>query len=53
MSEMECEVIYCVVTRLEIGKVKQIVKELDPTAFIALHTLTGAEGGVIKRRALH
>jgi uncharacterized membrane-anchored protein YitT (DUF2179 family) len=53
MSGNECDILYCVVTRLEIGKVKQIVKELDPAAFIALHALTGAEGGVIKRRALH
>jgi uncharacterized membrane-anchored protein YitT (DUF2179 family) len=53
MSGVECEVLYCVVTRLEIGKVKQIAKEIDQNAFIALHALTGAEGGVIKRRALH
>ena len=52
MSESERDILYCVVTRLEVGKVKAIVRELDPTAFVVFHPLTGAEGGIIKRRAL-
>jgi uncharacterized membrane-anchored protein YitT (DUF2179 family) len=52
MSGVERDILYCVVTRLEVGKVKAIVRELDPAAFIVFHPLTGAEGGVIKKRVL-
>ncbi len=44
---------YCVVTRLEIGKVKGIVRALDENAFVVTQTLADAEGGVVKRAALH
>ena len=39
-----------VVTRLEIGKVKSIVRDLDVGAFMVFHPLSGAEGGIVKRR---
>jgi uncharacterized membrane-anchored protein YitT (DUF2179 family) len=48
----EQDVLYCVVTRLEIGKVRAIVRDLDREAFIVFHPLSGAEGGVVKRRTL-
>ncbi|HEX7294187.1 MAG TPA: YitT family protein, partial [Pyrinomonadaceae bacterium] len=47
------DILYCVVTRLEIGRVKSLVAEFDPDAFIVVHGLSDAQGGVIKRRALH
>jgi uncharacterized membrane-anchored protein YitT (DUF2179 family) len=53
LTDVEQDVLYCVVTRLEIGKVKGAVKEIDETAFIVVHPLADAEGGVIKRAALH
>jgi uncharacterized membrane-anchored protein YitT (DUF2179 family) len=53
MSGAEQDILYCVVTRLEIGKVKAIVREADPAAFVVFHPLSGAEGGVIKTRAFH
>jgi len=46
-------ILYCVVTRLEIGSVKQIARELDPHAFIVSHPLGDVDGGVVKRAALH
>jgi uncharacterized membrane-anchored protein YitT (DUF2179 family) len=51
MTGVEQEILYCVVTRLEIGKVKSIVREIDPHAFVVSHPLSGAEGGVVKRAA--
>jgi uncharacterized membrane-anchored protein YitT (DUF2179 family) len=30
---------YCVVTRLEVGKVSNIIRELDPDAFVTIHSL--------------
>ncbi len=53
MSNAEQDILYCVVTRLEIGKVKGVVKEIDPAAFIVTHTLSDAEGGIVKRPFLH
>ena len=53
MSGRERDILYCVVTRLEIGKVKAIVREIDPEAFVVYHALAGAEGGVVKTRGFH
>jgi uncharacterized membrane-anchored protein YitT (DUF2179 family) len=53
MSGAEQEILYCVVTRLEIGKVKGIVRSVDRNAFVVSHPLADAEGGVVKRAALH
>jgi uncharacterized membrane-anchored protein YitT (DUF2179 family) len=53
LSGAEQEILYCVVTRLEIGKVKTIVRAVDPHAFVVSHSLADAEGGVVKRAAMH
>jgi uncharacterized membrane-anchored protein YitT (DUF2179 family) len=53
MTGVEQEILYCVVTRLEIGKVKTIVRAVDPHAFVVSHPLADAEGGVVKRAAMH
>jgi uncharacterized membrane-anchored protein YitT (DUF2179 family) len=53
MSGEEQDILYCVVTRLEIGKVKAIVRELDEAAFVVYHPLADAEGGFVKRSGLH
>jgi len=46
------EVIYCVVTRLEIGRVIRIVDSFDPSAFVVQHPLADVRGGVVHRHAL-
>jgi uncharacterized membrane-anchored protein YitT (DUF2179 family) len=48
-SGAEQDILLCVVTRLEIGKVKTIVRALDPKAFVFSHLLADAEGGVVGR----
>lgn len=53
LSGDERDILYCVVTRLEIGSVKDIVRAADPNAFVVLNTLVDVEGGVVKRAALH
>jgi uncharacterized membrane-anchored protein YitT (DUF2179 family) len=53
MSGAEQEILYCVVTRLEIGKVKAIVRALDAGAFVVFHPLAGAEGGTFRTRGFH
>ena len=44
LSGAEQEILYCVVTRLEIGKVKSIVERFDPHAFVVSHPLADADG---------
>jgi len=53
LSGVEQDIIYCVVTRLEIGAVKSIAREVDPSAFVVYHPLAGAEGGMVKTRGFH
>lgn len=43
------EILYCVVTRLEIGRVKEIVRALDKTAFVTVNPLAAVFGGTVKR----
>lgn len=52
-SDAEQDILYCVVTRLEIGNVKNVAKDIDKSAFIIVHSLSDAEGGIIKKPALH
>ncbi|HEX8140469.1 MAG TPA: YitT family protein [Pyrinomonadaceae bacterium] len=53
LSDAEQDILFCVITRLEIGRVKAVVREIDPAAFIVVHPLADATGGVIKKPALH
>jgi uncharacterized membrane-anchored protein YitT (DUF2179 family) len=52
-SGADQEILFCVVTRLEIGKVRTIVEEHDASAFVVVYPLADAKGGVLKRTALH
>ncbi len=52
-SEAEQDSLFCVVTRLEIHKVKNIVHELDESAFIVVHPISDVSGGVVKKRLVH
>jgi uncharacterized membrane-anchored protein YitT (DUF2179 family) len=47
------EILYCVVTRLEIGRVMRIVESVDPAAFVVQHPLSDVRGGVVHRHAMH
>jgi uncharacterized membrane-anchored protein YitT (DUF2179 family) len=52
-SGEEREILYCVVTRLEIGRVRTIISEVDPHAFIVVHPLADVSGGTVRKRGLH
>jgi uncharacterized membrane-anchored protein YitT (DUF2179 family) len=47
------DILYCVVTRLEIGNVKHVAMDIDPTAFVTTHSLSDVTGGLIKKSTLH
>jgi uncharacterized membrane-anchored protein YitT (DUF2179 family) len=53
LLDEEQDILYCVVTRLEIGSVKNVAKDLDRAAFIVTHPLADVQGGMIKKPALH
>ena len=53
LSDAEQDILYCVVTRLEISKVKTIAEKIDGAAFIVVHHIADASGGTLKKRALH
>ena len=46
-------VIFCVITRLEEAKLKAIVEELDPFAFLAIGNIHDVRGGRFKKRDIH
>ena len=53
LSFEDQEILYCVVTRLEVGRVNNIVRALDESAFITSHALADVQGGMVKHSGLH
>ncbi|WP_189015658.1 YitT family protein [Paenibacillus marchantiophytorum] len=47
------KVIFCVITRLEEAKLKSIVDELDPKAFLAVGNIHDVKGGRFKKKDIH
>jgi uncharacterized membrane-anchored protein YitT (DUF2179 family) len=47
------EVLFCVVTRLEVTRLEGVVKTIDPSAFIVVLPVHEATGGMVKKRAYH
>ena len=47
------EVLYCVVTRLEVDKLKEIVLEKDENAFVTINAVHDIVGGRFKKKAIH
>jgi len=50
---IDCDIIFTVITRLELRKLKNLVYEADPKAFVFANTIKEASGGVLKRRHTH
>ena len=46
-------ILYCVVTRLEIAKLKSILNEIDDEAFVTISSVHEVMGGRFKKRAIH
>ncbi len=46
-------ILYCIITRLEIAKLKSIVEEIDPYAFVTISDVHEVMGGKFKKRAIH
>lgn len=47
------KVIFCIVTRLEEAKLKSIVSEIDPNAFLAIGNMHDVHGGRFRKKDIH
>ena len=47
------EILYCVVTRLELDKLKEIVLDKDERAFVTINAVHDIVGGRFKKKAIH
>lgn len=48
----EMDIIYTVLTRLELGKLNAEIEKIDPNAFVVMSTVKDIKGGMTKRRPL-
>ncbi len=51
--DSDIDIVYTVVTRLEVHKIIDEIEKIDSKAFIAQHNINDTKGGMIKRRATH
>lgn len=49
----DCDIIFTIITRLEIRKLKNLIEEVDPNSFVFANIIKEAAGGIIKRRHIH
>ena len=48
----ETDIVYTVITRLEINKINTEIAKIDPNAFVVMNSVKDTKGGMIKKRAL-
>lgn len=49
----DVDIIVTVVTKLEMNKLRNLVDEIDDSAFLTTHSIGSTKGGMVKKRALH
>ncbi len=52
-DEVDMKIVFTVVTRLEVTKLRNVVKGIDKQAFLVMHTVDDVHGGMVKQRPLH
>lgn len=52
-SNQEFKEITCVINRLEESKMKAIIREIDPTAFVTIYEVVEVKGGYFQKRDVH
>jgi uncharacterized membrane-anchored protein YitT (DUF2179 family) len=48
----EIDIVYTVVTRLELNKLNTEIEKIDSNAFVVMNSVKDTKGGMIKKRAL-
>jgi uncharacterized membrane-anchored protein YitT (DUF2179 family) len=51
-SLRELDILYTIITRLEINRLTTEIKKIEPTAFIIMNSIRDVRGGTVKKRAL-
>jgi uncharacterized membrane-anchored protein YitT (DUF2179 family) len=46
----DTDVIYCVITRLEVGRLSGEIEKIDPNAFVVMSPVKDITGGIVKKR---
>jgi uncharacterized membrane-anchored protein YitT (DUF2179 family) len=49
----EIDILYSVITRLEVAKLNTEIEKIDPDAFVIMNSIKDTKGGMIKKRILH
>ncbi|WP_407071871.1 YitT family protein [Pueribacillus theae] len=52
-SNEEFKEITCIINRLEESKMKEIIQEIDPNAFVAVYDVSEVKGGNFKKHNIH
>lgn len=52
-AQKDIDIVFTVVTRLELSKLQQEIDLIDPDAFVIQHSINDTKGGMIKKRPLH
>ena len=47
------DIIFTVVTRLEISRLTSEVEKIDPNAFVVMQSVNDARGGMVKKKPFH
>lgn len=48
----EIDIIYTVITRLELNKLNLEIEKIEPNAFVVMNSVKDTKGGMIKKRPL-
>ena len=49
----DVDILYSVITRLEVAKLNSEIEKIDPAAFVIMSSIKDTRGGMIKKRRLH
>jgi uncharacterized membrane-anchored protein YitT (DUF2179 family) len=49
----DCDIIFTIITRLEVRRLKRVVGQLDAKAFVFTHSIKETAGGILKKHATH
>ena len=52
-SDLQSDILFTVITRLEVRKLRNLVRNIDADAFIIQHSINDIDGGMVKSRGLH
>jgi 23S rRNA U2552 (ribose-2'-O)-methylase RlmE/FtsJ len=47
------DIVYTVITRLEVSRLNAEIEKLDPNAFVVMNTIKDTKGGMVKKRPLN